>query len=99
MVRPVQGISVGWGDRYGYNLPGQSLDFGGNPNGDYLLIIEIDPQHHLLETNEDDNTSSVLLRITNQTVQVCGTSCDTGGGQVTVSGISPSSMSGAGARL
>jgi len=98
-----QGISVGWGDRYGYNLPGQSLNFTGNPNGDYLLKIEIDPQKRLLETNNDDNTSCVLLRVNNRAVQVLGTSCDTsggggsgGGGAVTVSGISPTSVSAGG---
>lgn len=93
----LQGISVGWGDTYGNYLEGQSLDFTGNPDGDYRLSIEIDPERRLLETSDVDNTSCALLHIGNgqTTVQVLGTSCDTpggGGGEVTVSGITPNTV-------
>lgn len=75
----VQGMSVGWGDTYGRNLAGQAFDFTGNPSGDYKLIIEVDPKNRLLETNDGDNIACALLRInvTNSTVQVLGTGCDT----------------------
>jgi len=88
----VQGMSVGWGDTYGSNLPGQSIDFTGNPDGDYRLVIEVDPRRLLLETNDVDNISCVLLRIsaTNLTVQVLGTGCDSSAGEVSVSNIDPS---------
>jgi len=87
----VQGMSVGWGDTYGSNLPGQDIDFTGNPDGDYRLDIEVDPRRLLLETNDVDNISCVLLRIsaTNLTVQVLGAGCDSSGGEVTVSSIAP----------
>lgn len=64
----VQGMSVGWGDTYGYWLSGQELDFTGNPDGIYQLKIEIDPKNLLVETNEHDNVSCVLLDISNVTV-------------------------------
>jgi hypothetical protein len=75
----VQGMSVGWGDTYGRNLAGQSIDFTANPSGDYKLMIEIDPKKRLLEIDDGDNTSCALLRInaTNLTVQVLGSGCDT----------------------
>src|SRR5262245_12157607 len=61
----MQGMSVGWGDTYGSNLAGQSIDLTGLPDGDYKLIIEADPKKRLLEINNSDNASCVLLRIRN----------------------------------
>ena len=59
----IQGMSVGWGDTYRYYLAGQSIDVTDLPDGDYELTIEVDPKKRLLETNEADNTSTMLLRI------------------------------------
>ncbi|MGH8502378.1 MAG: lysyl oxidase family protein [Gammaproteobacteria bacterium] len=59
----IQGMSVGWGDTYGYWLAGQDVDFTGNPYGMYQLKIEVDPKKLLLEANENDNVSCVLLDI------------------------------------
>jgi hypothetical protein len=58
-----QGMSVGWGDRYGYTLAGQGIDMTGMADGDYRLFIEIDPQHKLSESDRSDNISCVLLRV------------------------------------
>src|SRR3989344_3948922 len=68
----VQGMSVGWGDTYGYQLAGQEIDITGQPDGDYKLIIELDPKNKLVETNEGDNVSPVDIRITSGTVSVIG---------------------------
>lgn len=91
----MQGMSVGWGDTYGYTLAGQSIDFTGNPSGDYKLLIEIDPKKRIIESNEEDNISCVLLRVnvTNSSVTVLNsTGCDApGGGEVVVTSIQPSS--------
>jgi hypothetical protein len=90
----VQGMSVGWGDTYGYWLPGQSIDVTGLPDGDYKLFIEIDPKNKILETNEGDNVSCTLLRIsvTRQSVTVLDPDgCNAPA--VAVSGISPSTAS------
>ncbi len=59
----IQGMSVGWGDTYGYYLAGQAIDVTDLPDGDYQLTIEVDPKKRLLETNDADNTSTVPLRI------------------------------------
>jgi Lysyl oxidase len=85
----MQGMSVGWGDTYGWHLAGQSFDFTGNPSGDYKLMVEVDPKHQLLEINNSDNTACALLRIhvANATVQALGTGCDT-----VVSSIQPNSV-------
>lgn len=61
--RDLQGISVGWGDTYGAHLPGQEIDFTSNADGIYQLKIEVDPKKLLVETNESDNVSCVLLSI------------------------------------
>lgn len=61
--RYVQGMSVGWGDTYGAHLAGQEIDFTDNPDGLYQLKIEIDPKKLLIENNENDNVSCVLLSL------------------------------------
>ena len=66
----VQGMSVGWGDQYGYQLAGQSIDITGLENGDYNLKIEVDPKSVIVESNDTDNVNTVLLRLTDGTVTV-----------------------------
>jgi hypothetical protein len=83
-----QGLSVGWGDRYGSHLEGQSIDITGNPDGTYRLMIEADPESRLLETDESDNASCVLLNVNGFSVTVLG-SCAASAGELTVTGISP----------
>src|SRR5574341_202813 len=86
----VQGMSVGWGDTYCAHLAGQEIDFTGNPDGIYQLKIEVDPKKLLVEANEGDNVSCVLLRITQpSTVTVL----DSSGSCSTVSSITPNSAS------
>jgi hypothetical protein len=59
----IQGISVGWGDTYGAHLAGQEIDFTDNADGVYRLRIELDPKKLIVEGNENDNVSCVLLNI------------------------------------
>jgi hypothetical protein len=66
----VQGISVGWGDKYGYQLEGQEIDVTDLPDGDYRLIIEINPQRHLIESDYTDNVSEVIVRIENGSASI-----------------------------
>jgi hypothetical protein len=91
----VQGMSVGWGDTYGWRLPGQAIDMTGNPAGQYELSVTFDPDNHLLETNDGDNTACVLLQISvvNRTVQTLGACGTSGGNPVTVTSITPNSTS------
>jgi hypothetical protein len=59
-----QGMSVGWGDTYGSQLDGQSIDATALPPGDYALEINVDPFNRIKESDDDDNRSCVLLRFT-----------------------------------
>jgi len=91
----VQGMSVGWGDSYGWHLEGQAIDLTGNPDGKYELTVAVDPEKRIIETSDDDNTACVLLQIsvasrTVRTLGACGTS---GSSPVTVTSISPNSIS------
>lgn len=88
----IQGMSVGWGDTYGWTLAGQSIDLTGLPNGDYKLVIEVDSNNKIIETNDANNTSCVLIRlnITNATVQVLNaTGCNSSSAAVSVFSITP----------
>ena len=58
-----QGMSVGWGDLYSAQLPGQEIDFTDNADGIYQLKIEVDPNRVLVEADRSDNISCVLLNI------------------------------------
>jgi len=91
-----QGMSVGWGDKYGAQLPGQEISLAKLKDGDYRLYIEADPKNRLIETDETDNVSCMLLHIsiTNETFDVLNPdSCDApsppSGGGVTVTAIDP----------
>ena len=88
----MQGMSVGWGDTYTNQLPGQSIDLTGLPDGVYKLIIEADPKKRLLEINESDNSSCVLLRIGVNSLSLNvldSTGCSSTGSTVAVSSITP----------
>jgi hypothetical protein len=67
----VQGMSVGWADKYGYWLAGQEIDVTGLQNGTYLLRLTVNPQGklHLQETNTGDNVSDRTFDLVNGTLQ------------------------------
>ncbi len=53
-----QGLSVGWGDQYGYHLSGQWIDLGTTTlaDGDYVLRSIADPKNRLYESaNKNDS--------------------------------------------
>ncbi len=87
--RDLQGMSVGWGDTYGAHLAGQEIDFTGNADGIYQLTIEVDPKKVLVESNENDNLSCVLLDVRRPgSVMVL----DSSGQCSTVASITPNSV-------
>lgn len=58
-----QGLSVGWIDVYSKSLPGQNIDITDVPDGHYWLESEVDPNNNVLEANEDNNITRVLVTI------------------------------------
>lgn len=59
----VTGISPGWTDIYGPDLPGQNFDIEDVPNGRYALIIDMDYANRLHETDDTDNYVEVIIDI------------------------------------
>jgi Lysyl oxidase len=57
------GISVGWGDRYGYKLAFQWIDITGLTPGRYRLTGTVDAQNYYLESNETNNTTWTILQL------------------------------------
>lgn len=64
------GISVGWGDVYNWFLPDQYMEISGVPNGFYLLETTADPDATILELDETDNATLVLIRICGDSVAI-----------------------------
>ena len=64
------GLSVGWGDIYRWQRPGQYVEFGGQPDGLYVVRTTADADNHVLEENENDNTSYALIEVTGENVKI-----------------------------
>ena len=60
---PKSGISVGWADWYGATLDFQWIDVTGLPAGQYWLEAIADPENRLLETNENNNTTRIMVNL------------------------------------
>jgi hypothetical protein len=58
------GISVGWGDRYGFGLPDQYIDVTDLNSGNYRLIATADAGNQFAESDEANNTTWVDLKLT-----------------------------------
>jgi len=65
-----QGLSVGWGDTYTWNLAGQALDVTDVPNGTYYLVSTADPDNLFTETNDGNNVAAVKVSIKGNTAKV-----------------------------
>lgn len=63
-----QGISVGYTDIYYQYLDGMYITIPpGTCNGDYAVVVELDPNGFLLETRYDDNVMWAPITLTEQT--------------------------------
>ena len=62
-------LARGWFDVYGWQLPGQYLDFTGQPDGEYVVVVEADPDGLLLETDERDNVAWARIRVRGWSVE------------------------------
>jgi hypothetical protein len=73
----IQGITPGWGDIYDYYLPDQFIEVSGVGDGDYILENRGDPDGLLVEAREDNNCTSIRIRLqgmnsSSRSVQVLG---------------------------
>jgi hypothetical protein len=77
-------MSVGWGDRYGYSLPGQWIDVDGlTANGTYVLRITVNPGGRVAEADEadwDGNKSELEVCIDFEAETVAVGACGESGG-------------------
>jgi hypothetical protein len=64
------GLSIGWGDLYNWNLPDQYIDITGLPAGEYSITATADVQRYFVESNETNNSTTAVIRITKKGVQV-----------------------------
>ena len=62
-----QGISSGYTDIYSENLDGMWINIPPNTcNGDYWIVIEVDPHNNFMESREDNNWAAVPFTLTQQ---------------------------------
>ena len=60
----VQGISVGWTDIYHEYLDGMSITIPPTTcNGQYYIVVHVDPYNYFLEENEDNNVIAVPFEL------------------------------------
>jgi hypothetical protein len=64
------GLSVGWGDVYRWQRPGQYVEFVGNGDGFYVVRTVVDIKNHVLETDETDNAAYAYVQITGESVRI-----------------------------
>ncbi len=63
-----QGISAGWTDIYYHYLDGMQIPIPSTVcNGDYMLVVQVDPNNYFLEENDDNNVAAVPITLTQQT--------------------------------
>lgn len=58
-----QGITAGWADEYGPNLPGQWVDITGLDGGTYVLETEVNAERFLTEVNYANNRAWTAVSI------------------------------------
>jgi hypothetical protein len=59
----LMGVSIGWGDMYGWDLAFQWVDITGLPPGTYTVRARADPHGFFLESNELNQCAFVTLSI------------------------------------
>jgi hypothetical protein len=64
------GLSVGWGDVYRWQRPGQYVEFAGDGDGLYVVRTVVDIKNHVLESNETDNAAYAYVQVTGESVRI-----------------------------
>lgn len=67
-----QGMSVGWADVYNWFLADQYIEVTDVPDGYYVLTTIADADGLVLETNENNNEVSALIRICGDEADIVG---------------------------
>jgi hypothetical protein len=57
------GLSIGYGDRYGWDFVGQYIDISALPGGTYTLKATVDWANNLYETDDTDNCTMARVQI------------------------------------
>lgn len=57
------GLSVGWGDVYRWQRPGQYVEFFGQGNGKYVVQAMVDEMNNVIESDETDNVSYAYIEV------------------------------------
>lgn len=60
------GMSPGWADVYGFDLPGQSIDITDVPDGSYRVWAEADSERWFQEVSTDNNLTWIDIELTTQ---------------------------------
>ena len=63
-------LTRGWGDVYRWQRPGQYMEFSGNGDGYYIARATVDKGDTTLETDETDNSSYALIRISGRRIEL-----------------------------
>jgi len=83
-----QGISVGYLDIYDYYLDGMEIVLPeGVCNGDYYIVVEIDPNDNYDEESDNNNVVAVPITLTDQPEDITALSLDYSGGNELETGI------------
>jgi Lysyl oxidase len=62
-AQTMMGLSPGWGDLYGANLPDQYIDITGQPAGRYRLTLIADQDNWFVEGNNANNFSWIDIQL------------------------------------
>lgn len=66
----VVGLSVGWGDVYRWQRPGQYVEFYGQGNGRYVVHAQVDEYNNVIELDETDNISYAYIEIESDNIRI-----------------------------
>ncbi|MFT3886064.1 MAG: lysyl oxidase family protein [Flavobacteriales bacterium] len=71
-----QGISSGWEDVYSESLDGMWVNIPpGTCNGDYWIVMEVDPKNNFLEESDGNNWTAIPFKLTKQSPANSGAAC------------------------
>jgi Lysyl oxidase len=64
------GLSVGWGDKYPYNVANQWIDVTNLADGDYRVVVKADPRNFFLESADGNNSNYAVVRLAGTSVSM-----------------------------